>query len=57
MASGRGSNFQAIIDAVNNGEAPDVEIVRLIVNKSDAYAIKKARRNNIKYDFIDSSAI
>lgn len=57
MASGRGSNFQAIIDAVNNGEAPDVEIVRLIVNKSDAYAIKRAKKNNIKFDFIDSSAI
>ena len=57
MASGRGSNFQAIIDAVNNGEAPDVEIVRLVVNKSDAYAIKRAEENNIKFDFIDSSAI
>jgi len=57
MASGRGSNFQAIIDAVNNGEAPDVEIVQLVVNKSDAYAIKRAEENKIKFDFIDSSAI
>ena len=57
MASGRGSNFQAIIDAVNNGEAPDVEIVRLVVNKPDAHAIKRAEKNNIKFDFVDSSAI
>ena len=39
MASGRGTNFQAIIDSIAQGEAPDVEISQLIVNKSDAYAI------------------
>ncbi len=42
MASGRGSNFQAIIDAGIRGEMPDVEIVHLIVNKVDAYAIEKS---------------
>ena len=47
MASGRGSNFQAIIDAVNNGEAPDVEIVRLVVNKPDAHAIKRAEKKEL----------
>ena len=57
MASGRGSNFQAIIDSVAKGEAPDVEIAQLIVNKSDAYAIERAVKNNIKYDYIDSSVI
>ncbi len=57
MASGRGSNFQAIIDSVAQGEAPDVEITQLIVNKSDAYAIERAVKNNIKYDYIDSSVI
>ena len=57
MASGRGSNFQAIIDSVAQGEAPDVEIAQLIVNKSDAYAIERAVKNNIKFDYIDSSAI
>ena len=57
MASGRGSNFQALIDSVAQGEAPDVEIAQLIVNKSDAYAIERAVKNNIKFDYIDSSAI
>ena len=57
MASGRGSNFQAIIDSVAQGEAPDVEIAQLIVNKSDSYAIERAVKNNIKFDYIDSSAI
>ena len=46
MASGRGSNFQALIDSVAQGEAPDVEIAQLIVNKSDAYAIERAVKNN-----------
>ena len=36
MASGRGSNFQAIIDAGLRGETPDVEISQLVVNKPQA---------------------
>ena len=42
MASGRGSNFQAIIDAAELGRTPDVEIIHLVVNKKDAYAIQRA---------------
>ena len=55
MASGRGSNFQAIIDAELRKETPDVEIVQLIVNKPEAYAIERAKKNNIPYEIIDSS--
>ena len=47
MASGRGSNFQAIIDAGIRGETPDVEIVHLIVNKIDTYAIERAKKHGI----------
>ena len=57
MASGRGSNFQAIIDAGIRGETPDVEIVHLIVNKSDAYAIERAKKHGIDFDIIDSSTM
>jgi phosphoribosylglycinamide formyltransferase-1 len=57
MASGRGSNFQAIIDAGIRGETPDVEIVHLIVNKIDAYAIERAKKYGIKFDVIDSNAM
>ena len=57
MASGRGSNFQAIIDAGIRGETPDVEIVHLIVNKIDAYAIQRAKKYGIKFDIIDSNAM
>ena len=57
MASGRGSNFQAIIDAGIRGETPDVEIVHLIVNKSDAYAIERAKKHGIDFDIIDSGSM
>ena len=57
MASGRGSNFQAIIDAGIRGETPDVEIVHLIVNKIDAYAIERAKKYGINFDVIDSNAM
>ena len=55
MASGRGSNFQAIIDAGFNGETPNVDIVQLIVNKANAYAIERAKEHGIKYNFVDST--
>jgi phosphoribosylglycinamide formyltransferase-1 len=55
MASGRGSNFQAIIDAGIRNETPDVEIGQLVVNKPGAEAIQHAEKNNIPYEVIDSS--
>ena len=45
MASGNGSNFQAIIDALPNGLGLDLRA--LVVNRSDAYAIKRANRAEI----------
>ena len=55
MASGRGSNFQAIIDAKARGEIPDVEISQLVVNKPEAYAVERAKKNNIPYEIVDST--
>ena len=57
MASGRGSNFQAIIDAGIRGETPNVEIVHLIVNKKNAYAIERAKKHEIDFDIIESSTM
>ena len=54
MASGRGSNFQAIIDATNRGEIPDANLVHLIVNKKGAYAIERAKKHEINYTVITS---
>jgi len=42
LASGRGSNFQALIDAVRNRSIPAV-ISRLITDNPEAYAIRRAR--------------
>jgi len=54
MASGRGSNFQAILKELNKGNLPDVEIAHLIVNKKDAKVIKIAKKHNISYSIIES---
>jgi phosphoribosylglycinamide formyltransferase-1 len=52
LASGRGSNFQAIIDAIKAGTCA-AEIKVLITNKPDAYAIERAKENNIPVEILD----
>ena len=54
MASGRGSNFQALIDASETGKIPDAEIIFLIVNKKGAKAIQKAKKHGIDFAIITS---
>ncbi len=46
LASGSGSNFQALIDYANNN-AVSYEICGLIVNIPDVYAIERAKNANI----------
>jgi phosphoribosylglycinamide formyltransferase-1 len=46
FASGRGSNFQAILNAIDSGLLP-AQIAVLISNKSDAGAMEIARAHNI----------
>lgn len=52
LASGRGSNFQAIIDAIESGSL-SAEISLLIVDNSSAYAIERAKKHNIAHLYID----
>jgi len=47
LISGFGSNLQAIIDAVEEGKLPGVEIGLVISNRSDAYGIERAVRHGI----------
>ena len=54
MASGRGSNFQALIDAAEKDKIPDADLVHLVVNKKDAYAIERAKKHEIDYTLITS---
>ncbi|KAG8528662.1 uncharacterized protein KY384_006349 [Bacidia gigantensis] len=42
MASGNGSNFQALIDAVISQRISNAQIVRLFVNRKKAYAVTRA---------------
>ncbi len=46
LASGRGSNFQAVIDAIEGGDLPAI-CVGLITDNPDAYAIERARAAGI----------
>lgn len=48
MVSGGGTNLQAIIDAVKEGRIHDTKIVRVISNKADAYALKRAEDAGIE---------
>ena len=57
MASGRGSNFQALIDARTRDELPNVELVQLIVHKHTAQAIARAEAAGIPWKFIDSEVM
>ncbi len=47
LVSGRGTNLQAIIDAVRAGKL-HVEIVAVISSKKNAYALKRAEANGIE---------
>lgn len=46
LASGRGSDFQSIIDAQKSKEI-DIDIVGLITDNPEAFAIERAKENNI----------
>ncbi|MDA8388359.1 MAG: phosphoribosylglycinamide formyltransferase, partial [Nitrospiraceae bacterium] len=47
LASGRGSNFQAVMDAIRSGRIRDASIALLVTDKPDAYALRRARENGI----------
>jgi phosphoribosylglycinamide formyltransferase 1 len=52
LASGRGSNLQAIIDAIEAGTL-DAKIVAVISNKREGPALERARRHGLPALFID----
>jgi len=47
LVSGNGSNFQAIVDALEAGRITNGRIGCLISNKADAYALERAKNHNI----------
>jgi phosphoribosylglycinamide formyltransferase-1 len=52
LASGRGSNLQALIDAID-AKRLDATIVAVISNKNDAAALERARKHGLKDIFVD----
>ncbi|MDD1645459.1 MAG: phosphoribosylglycinamide formyltransferase [Methanomicrobiales archaeon] len=52
MASGRGSNFQALIDAMKEGTLPAC-CLRLITDNPSAYAIERAEKAGIPVTVLD----
>ncbi len=47
LASGYGSNLQAIMDACDAGTLPDTCVAVVVSNHKDAYALERARRRGI----------
>ena len=54
LASGRGSNLQAIIDACEGGQV-DAVIALVVSNAAETYALERGRRHGIEAVFIDPS--
>jgi len=56
LASGRGSNLQSIIDAVEAGKIK-AKIAVVISDKKDAYALKRAEEHGIATEFLDPAPL
>jgi len=55
VASGSGSNFEAIVEATQSGILKGkAEVKVLICNKAEAYCMKRAEKHNIPYSLIES---
>ena len=52
LASGRGSNLQAIIDAIETGQV-QAQIVAVLSNKREAVALERARKHGLTDIFVD----
>ncbi|MBU1953655.1 phosphoribosylglycinamide formyltransferase [Patescibacteria group bacterium] len=53
LASTKGTDLQAIIDEMKDGKMPGIEIAIVLSNKKNAYALERARLQEIKAFFVD----
>ncbi|CAM1503572.1 Fc.00g011630.m01.CDS01 [Cosmosporella sp. VM-42] len=53
LASGNGSNFQALVNSAASGKIPNSSIIRLIVNRGKAYATKRAESAGIPWEYFN----
>lgn len=52
MVSGGGTNLQAIIDKIENGETPNARIKKVISNNKNAYALTRAKEHGIEAECV-----
>ncbi len=52
LVSGGGTNLQAILDAMDNGKIKNAEVVGVISNNANAYALTRAEQHNIPNECI-----
>lgn len=52
LVSGGGTNLQAIINSINNKTIKNVKIETVVSNKEDAFALQRAKDNNIETKII-----
>ncbi|KAK2611147.1 hypothetical protein N8I77_004521 [Diaporthe amygdali] len=53
MASGSGSNFQALLDAIASGRIPNSQVVRLYVNRKTAFAVTRAEKAGVPSEYFN----
>jgi len=53
LASGRGSDFQSIVDHKRLGVLQNVEIALLVCNKSGAYVMERARLAGVPVEYVE----
>lgn len=53
LISGRGSNLQAIIDSIENGQLAGVNLAVVISNKDGVQGLERARKHNIPVFAVD----
>ncbi|MBQ2866278.1 MAG: phosphoribosylglycinamide formyltransferase [Clostridia bacterium] len=56
MVSGGGTNLQAILDYRDAGKLPDGEIVCVLSDKPDAFALERARKHGVAAVCVDRKA-
>ena len=52
LVSGGGTNLQAIIDAIDNKVITDTEIVAVISNNKNAFALERAKKVGIAAEVV-----
>ena len=57
LLSGRGSNFEALAEAVRDGRIPDAQIAAAVSNREDAPGLERARQRGIPAVAIPSKGL